>query len=780
MTALFFVCLIACIFAGIAILESEAAAAKHFRFGPGLIGWLTSGNWPAKVGGGLLIIGVGALLRYALLNIDVPPATKLASGIGASITLMAAAHWVRTRFGRREISVALAGASFGVAYLTAYSAFALFHYLESFPGLALLTVIAFGAGAYAVWRNAVSIGMLSLFGAFLAPAFALDHPSAGLVYGYYLAISQLTLMMVAVRGWRALIHLSFLFTLGGGLFFAWTAGFYESEHFSVMQPLLLGLIVVHVAMPLVEQRSPLSPWMQRFDLAYFIALPVTGVILFSSIAPDASAHSTSLMLLGGVWLLAAVGIRLLAATGVARHAVAGALLLTAGLYLRLPSWPWFLIAQAISALALLVALRAKWSRATQDFAVSGALLFTALFAADTLGETVTGIPFVNPIIIERILASIALIVASRACHRLQHPMASLLGFLGAIGLIDTAALELYRWDIFSWPLIVHNALILAAIIVSALAPRRATAKPIVAILAVAVALTGWWAAADAGATTSAVLLILAPLALIWMSLRSHASETNYANTDRILSLSLAPLVTWVWAYQLGQSRILLLDQFALALGAACAIAAFATARFAKHRSEGWIESVRQIFAVPIGAILLFFTLFFIQRGVWPMALEVLCVVALTQLAIVAPRENRRAPWIYAVATLGAALVMQAMLLRLLGPSGTLTMFDVLDLQWPAVISLFWSSLGAALTILARNIRSRSLWSLGALVLVACAVKLVLLDFESLGQLANILALIAAGLVFLLVSWIAPLPPKDVHDATPSPPQGTVANSTSGL
>jgi hypothetical protein len=403
-----------------------------------------------------------------------------------------------------------------------------------------------------------------------------------------------------------------------------------------------------------------------------------------------------------------------------------------------------------------------------------------LFLADTLGDSVTGMPFANRVVVERIVAGIVLIAASRACRKLQHPGASLLGFIGAIGLIDVTALELYRWDIFSWPLIVHCALVGAAIMVSALAPRRATAKPFVAMLAAAIALTAWWAAAGASATTAAVLLVVAPLALIWLSLRSQTGETNYANSDRIMSMSLAPLVTWLWACQLGQSLLVLQDQFALALGALAAIAAFGMARLAKNRSEDWIEAVRQIFAVSFAAVLLFFTLFFIQRGAWPMALEVLCLLGLTQLAIVPQREDRRPFALYAVTTVGVALVVQAMLLRLLGPSGTLTIRDVFELQWPAVISLFWSALGAALTILARNVRSRSLWSLGALVLVACAVKLVLFDFGSLGQLANILALIAAGLVFLLVSWIAPLPPKDADDAVQAPPRSAIADAANGL
>jgi uncharacterized membrane protein len=57
--------------------------------------------------------------------------------------------------------------------------------------------------------------------------------------------------------------------------------------------------------------------------------------------------------------------------------------------------------------------------------------------------------------------------------------------------------------------------------------------------------------------------------------------------------------------------------------------------------------------------------------------------------------------------------------------------------------------------------------------VACSVKLVLLDFGSLGELENILAVIAAGLVFLLVSWLSPVPPKDISIAVDDPAQDSL-------
>jgi hypothetical protein len=68
------------------------------------------------------------------------------------------------------------------------------------------------------------------------------------------------------------------------------------------------------------------------------------------------------------------------------------------------------------------------------------------------------------------------------------------------------------------------------------------------------------------------------------------------------------------------------------------------------------------------------------------------------------------------------------------------------------------------------------WSAGAAFLVGAAIKLLLLDFGSLGDLANILAVIAAGGVFLLVGWLAPIPPPA---AKPAPAEPAAARSALG-
>ena len=165
-----------------------------------------------------------------------------------------------------------------------------------------------------------------------------------------------------------------------------------------------------------------------------------------------------------------------------------------------------------------------------------------------------------------------------------------------------------------------------------------------------------------------------------------------------------------------------------------------------------------------------FTTASIQRGFWPVAQDVLCLAGLGVVTSMLGRNDRVGRSMPLLTTVGAALVIQAMLLRVLGPNRAMTVLDVFHLHYPAVISFFWSGLGATLTLLSRRIRSRTLWSTGAVVLVVCAAKLMLFDFGSLGELTNILAVIAAGLVFLLVSWLAPLPPR--IEASPLPNSAT--------
>ncbi len=116
-------------------------------------------------------------------------------------------------------------------------------------------------------------------------------------------------------------------------------------------------------------------------------------------------------------------------------------------------------------------------------------------------------------------------------------------------------------------------------------------------------------------------------------------------------------------------------------------------------------------------------------------MELICVAGLAYTLYIRRAEEKPIDFSTAAFIVALGLVVQANLMRLVGPAGDQNLLGILDIAWfPAVTSLLWATAGSALTIWSRKVTSRALWVSGAVLLVASAVKLVLFDFGSLGQL----------------------------------------------
>jgi uncharacterized membrane protein len=424
MVALIFLSVIAAVFVSVVALEGGDPSLE--RRPRGLLTWIASGNWPAKIGGALVVVGVGALLRYAAINFDVPPSYKLALGIAVTAALGFGSFLTTGHAQRRVISLALGGAAFGVAYLTAYSAFALFGYLPTLQGLGLLVLTAVGAGVFAVSRSALSLAVLSMVGAFIAPAFAVDDPGPRVVFGYYVAASALTLTMVSLRGWRSLIHLSFLFTLAGSAFFAWTADYFTPGNAAVMYPLLALLVAVHVAMPLVERRWARGKVVESFDTLYLLALPVMAALTAQAIAPSRAALAVQLWWYAGIWLAAAAWLYTKRREGMASHAIIGLLMLGCGLAARFRDLPWELVGLGIAVIALVLAARRSQSARLHGFLAGLVLVLAAIHIINALAPATGSTLFLNQRFLERLLGAGLMFVAALTLRRLRHALDGLM------------------------------------------------------------------------------------------------------------------------------------------------------------------------------------------------------------------------------------------------------------------------------------------------------------------------------------------------------------------
>jgi hypothetical protein len=761
------------LFAALLAFETWGDASQPRLRQYGLWHWLVSDNWPAKVGAGLLILGVGALLRYGLVNVAVPPPLKLTAGAGISLALGMASGSLAGYPARRALHLALAGAAFGVAFLTAYSAYGLFGYLTSVGALSALVVVAVTTAAFAVRARSMSVAVLAMTGAFVAPAFSLHDPGPGVVYGYYVAAATMGFVLVTLRGWRALIHLSCLFTLAGGLFFGWTRGYYAPEHFATMLPLLLALAAIHVAMPLADRRSTPTPWSARLDRGYFVLLPIVVAAGLLAIAPTLREHGALALLLGSaVWAAAALAQRLRRQPHARAHALVAAALAAAAALLHFPELPGPLIGMTLS-LALLAAAPALGiARVGQTLLASLLLMFGAMHAFDSLWAPFTGSAFLNGAFAERVVAA-ALLGAGAWCDRRRDVgLQALLGWAGATWLVLAIGAELARLDLdLMWRLL-HLALCAAVAGLSLGWRRSAFGAGALIAGALVLVVDGFWVAPRATITWSALLAVasVAALTTVTTSLMSARPTNEDAAVDArdaaavivgLLPLALLPWFDQLLALWLGAHRWHALGAVTIAVaGLAIAIG---------HRvlagSARWHAVVVPMQVAAIAFALVLSSVVQIERGVWPFLLEFVAVAVLAMVALVRERELRRGEAAYgALAVTGAVLLLQAALLRAFGPEGTLTVFDLRRMGYPALVSLLWAVLGGGLALWSVRIGARSLWSAAAVLLVAAALKLVLLDFGALGELANIVALIAAGLVFLGVAWIAPYPRVVAADA----------------
>jgi len=762
MVTLVFLLVIAAVFASVLALEGDG---ERLRRGPaGLLSWLIRGNWPAKVGGGLMIIGVGALLRYAAINLDVPAAMKLAVGIGATLVLgVASAASSR----RRAVSLALGGSAFGVAYLTAYSAFALFGYLPTMPGLGLLALTAVAAGVFAVTRSAVSLAVLSMVGAFMAPAFAPEDPGPQLVYGYYVAISLLTLGMVAVRGWRPLIHLSFLFTLAGGAFFAWTADYFSPVNAPQMLPLIAMLVAVHVAMPLVERRWHKGVVVERLDAFYLLALPVVSALTVLAMAPTRLELAVELWWFAGIWLVAAAWLYGGKREGSATHAIIGLVMLGLGLAARFRNLPWELLALAISVCALTLAARRRPNLA--GVLTGLVLVLGAVHILGAFGPVRGELMFFNGRFFERLVGACLLLIAAITLRRLRHTLDSLMLTVALGWLVFTVGSEVSRLDLVSVWLVLNWALALVAFALFAFGSRLATASDRAGVLVIALALSVVAAQYHTQGHLAWISAIISAAAMLAIALRP-VREDESGESSRLLAAIGVPVTVTVWMVCYARGLASFEWQLPLAFAAASGLLALLAAGGAGERARGWLGAAVEIYSIGFTFVLAAATLFDIGRSPAAVVLEVLCVGALFLIARWGRERELGGAWVVPVVVVGAALVLQANLLRTLGPSGHLNLLSVAKMDWPTLVSLLWACIGAALTINARRMGSRVQWSAGAAFLVGAAIKLVLLDFGSLGQLANILAVIAAGGVFLLVGWLAPMPPASEPPPAATAPQ----------
>ena len=759
---------------------------------------IMGGNTVARVGIIVTLVGVTLLVKWAADNDYFPIEMRmvLAALIGLALVVVG----YRMRRERPDFAQTLQGGGVAAMYLTIFFSFRMYGLLPAGFAFALLASVAIFSGALAVLQNALPLMVIGEVGGFMAPILASTGQGNHVaLFSYYVVLNLGILGVAWFKAWRLPNLLGFLFTFGVGT--AWGVLRYDPEQFATTEPFLIIFFLLYLAIPLLfafKAEGLKRGWVDG-TLVFGTPLAVLGLqhglvedipfgMAFSTLALASVYLGVSAVLfkrapetlrsLAEAFLPIGVGFATLAVPyGFDNHNLTGATwaLEGAGLY-------WVGLRQD------------RWLSRTAGAALQILAVF-ALAVRSTGSPALDALPFANTrFLAALLLAASSLFVAQQAyAHR------------DRLGLHEWRGLQLLIvWGLFIWlgmglnevelqlprEWVPGGALVFAGVtgIVLELIGRRFDWLPgryPVALLAplMGLVLVAWEATFDEplwqlGGWVGWPIYIAAVL----LMLKCFVPEAD----DRLRYLH----AIWLWCAT-GFVALVVADgvtELANLEGdwwASIALATTATVTalilWLSPREVWPFEPYREVYRVPglTAVVLIMFlvvVLFTIDRtaSAPPLGyLPVLNPLDLSQLAALAAayawytsvrRHHPDADLLTETpAAIGAIgfVWFNGLLARTVHHYANVTFsWDALwsSTVFQVAVTVSWTLLALTVTVLASRRQARPAWIVGASVLAVVVVKLFLIDIAQLSTPAKIGTFLVVGVLFLLVGYLAPVPP----------------------
>lgn len=139
-----------------------AEAISNFDWEP-----IIGGNWLARVGALAVIIGVAFFLALAFENDWITEPMRVVLGVVAALAFVGAGEYWRLKY--PAYAQALTGTGVALFYLSIFAAFANYDLIHIYTGVSLLLLISVASAVIAIRQDSVSLAVIGIAGAFLAP-----------------------------------------------------------------------------------------------------------------------------------------------------------------------------------------------------------------------------------------------------------------------------------------------------------------------------------------------------------------------------------------------------------------------------------------------------------------------------------------------------------------------------------------------------------------------------------------------------------------------------------
>lgn len=234
-------------------------------------------RWTTWIGGLVLFLGAGLLIKYAVDRSWLGPGWRVALGCLTGLAIGA----VGLRFIRRQMRAlgqGLVGVGLAILYASLYGAYGLYDLLPQTIVFGLMTAVTVAGMIVAVSFDALPIAFMAVLGGLITPIMlSSGQDSRDSLFAYLLLLDIGVLGVAFFRRWRALDVLAFAGT--SLMFGAWYVKYHAAETFSLL-PTVLWLTVFYLVF-LIEPfayhlrlRTPIVG--ERFALAVTNAVGMFG------------------------------------------------------------------------------------------------------------------------------------------------------------------------------------------------------------------------------------------------------------------------------------------------------------------------------------------------------------------------------------------------------------------------------------------------------------------------------------------------------------------------
>lgn len=797
---------------------AREATAERYSTPPELPGdllasardWLLGGNTIIKLGIGILFVGLAFLAKYAVEHATLPIELRLAGIAGAALVLLGFG-W-RLRHDRPGYAQILQGGSVAVLYLTLFAAFRFYGVLAVGPVFAMMVVVAALAAGLAILQNARALASIGALGGFATPLL-ISTGSGDIValFAYYLVLDLGIAAVAWHKTWRELSLIGFVATYLVAS--AWGVLRYRPEDYLVGQIFLIAFFLVFMAIMLLPLRDMKNKpgdivraaWLEG---SLLFGLPtVTFVLQYGLVRDQEYGAAFSALALAAFYILMAAWTR-----GKARLAVAFEASLAIGTVFLTLVFPFALEARDTVGAWALEGAGLIWLGFRQERRLGRLFGYLLLFlsglawyhAAD---HHLPPTQWLNGLLINGLMLSAAALAGAYFVWRNTDDD-------GAPDLFGLAERHLEP-SLIVWALVwlAVNAWLHIEALVNADARVAAllAAASIVGLFFIALAMRLDWRYAGMATALLAPLMALAvpAVAVAWDSPFDHggvwawplAFATHLASlrwtarhwpvTLKLAEHTLGILILAVLGAQQGLHVTGRWGDAASAwpwLGWLAAPAFILLFLLSPYSERIWpFRAEQRAYRGYAGAILslglVFWSLFanVISNGsaqplpylpvLNPLDLGIGVALAAVWFCRCNEGENNATGVMPLMPILLGASVfvwMNAILIRSFHHYGGIAFefnawVDSLAVQ--TGLALLWTSTALGLMWLSARLTWRTPWLLGAVLLAAVILKLILVDLNGTGTVTRIISFIGVGVLMLVIGYVAPLPKERQDEAT---------------